>query len=153
MAEIERRRSSAPFPSLFSRGWPDLIWRDLGDWADLVPETFAAEPGMRVEEFVDDGTLVVKAEMPGIDPDKDVEITVHDNTIRIRATREQESETRDKDHYRSEFQYGQFTRVLPLPAGASEADVKAHYDDGILEIRVPIRTEKAEATKIPVARK
>lgn len=149
MAEIERRPAGRPaWP--FGRGWPESFFRELGDWFETLPETFPGENRLRVEEYVEDGTMVIKAEMPGIDPEEDVEITVHDNTLRIRASREQKTEERDKDHFRSEFQYGSFTRVLPLPAGASEQDVEANYRDGILEIHVPIRTEEAEARKIPV---
>lgn len=92
--------------------------------------------------------------MPGIDPDEDVEITLDEGTLCIRAERKESHEEKDEDKgsYRSEFRYGQFTRRLPLPARATKEDVKATYNDGILEIRVPINEETAEAKKIPVNR-
>jgi HSP20 family protein len=107
---------------------------------------------MRVEEFEEGDTLVVKAEMPGLDPDKDVEISVTDHTLRIRAERRQESKVEEKGRYRSEFRYGSFARSVPLPAGATDQDVKATYRDGILEVRVPLDRGEAEARKIPIER-
>jgi HSP20 family protein len=99
---------------------------------------------------MDGDTLVIRAELPGIDPDKDVEITIDDGMLHIHAERRQEEKVEEKDLYRSELRYGAFTRTLPLPAGAGEKDVDATYTAGILEIRVPVEQEKVEATKIPV---
>lgn len=128
---------------------PLLPWR-LFDWMG-VPEWFETTP-LKVEEFRDGDELVVRAEMPGIDPDKDVAIDVTDHMLRIKAERHQETKTEDKDGYRTEFQYGSFTRVLPMASGASGDDVKATYHDGILEIRVPVDQQKADARKIEVTR-
>ncbi|MCP4959220.1 MAG: Hsp20/alpha crystallin family protein [Actinomycetia bacterium] len=124
---------------------------DWPDWPDWWPEAFDSAR-LKIEEFQDDAELVVRAELPGIDPEKDVEITVADHTLRVRAERRKETKTEDKQGYRSEFSYGSYTRTLPLPAGATDTDVKASYNDGILEVRVPIDTEQAEATKIPISR-
>ena len=123
------------------RSFPDL-WRWMGEEGDL----------MRVEEFTEGDVAVVRAEMPGLDPEKDVEITVTDHQLRIRAERRQETKTEDAQGYRSEFRYGSFTRTVPLPAGATDKDVKATYTDGVLEVRVPVNAETAAAKKIPVER-
>lgn len=108
---------------------------------------------LRVEEFAEDKTLVVRAELPGIDPDKDVELSVRDNVLHIWAKREEKSEHKDKEGYRSEFRYGSFTRTVPLPAGTKAEEVRATYDDGILEIRVPV-AEPVEvgARKVPITK-
>lgn len=107
---------------------------------------------MRVEEFVDGDALVVRAELPGIDPDKDVELTVTEGMLHVRAEREEKSEHKTKQGYRSEFHYGAFERSLPLPAGTKEEDVSASYRDGILEIRVPMREEKTATTRVQITR-
>lgn len=144
--------------SLMRRTRPEGDWLDWPGWSRRlfdVPESLfgTAEEGMlRVEEFKENGDLVIRAEMPGINPESDVEITVSDNMLRIKAERRQESKTEDKQGYRSEFRYGSFTRALTLPAGATEEDVKATYNDGILEVRVPVSEEKAAAKKVPIAR-
>ena len=114
------------------------------------------DPGLsqvlpRVEEFVEDNEMVIRAELPGIDPDRDVEITISDNSLRVRAERREESRD-ESDGYRTEFRYGLFERIIPLPAGVNEEQVRASYKDGILEVRVPIDQERAEAKRIPVAR-
>lgn len=145
--------------SLVRRARPEGDWPDWPSWSRRLfdmPESLFGLPGegmLRVEEFKEEnGTLVVRAEMPGLDPEKDVEITVSDNMLRIKAERRQESKTEDKTGYRSEFRYGSFTRAIALPAGATEEDVKASYNDGILEVRVPVSEEKASAKKVPIAR-
>lgn len=130
-------------------GW---AWED---WADMFRRPWAGwrvgEHLMRVDEFVEDGTLVVRAELPGIDPDKDVEITLSDHTLTIEAERREE-ETKEGRHFvRSELRYGSFYRSFVVPEAVTEADVKASYRDGILEVRVP-RAEPKPATKVPVVK-
>jgi len=115
-------------------------------WSHLTDEL------PRVESFQDGETMVVRAEMPGLDPEKDVELTLTDGVLHIRAERRREETTEEKGSYRSEFHYGSFVRLVPVPAGATEEDVNATYHDGILEVRVPIGEEKAAARKIPVTR-
>jgi HSP20 family protein len=109
---------------------------------------------MKIEEFLDGDTCVIRAELPGIDPDRDVELSVDDGVLRLSATREEKEETRNADGYHSEFRYGHLRRSFHLPEGATEADVTATYKDGILEIRVPAprKVEHAESRKIPIAR-
>jgi HSP20 family protein len=131
--------------------WPDtLLGRRWFDW----PETWTSleESLPKVEEYEEEGMMVVRAEMPGIDPERDVEITVTDGMLRIKAERRQESKVEEKKGFRSEFQYGSFTRSVTLPAGVTEDDVTASYHDGILEVRLPVDRGKAEARKIPVSR-
>jgi len=95
---------------------------------------------------------VVRAEMPGINPDTDVEIDITDHALHIHAERRQESKTEENGRFRSEFHYGSFSRTVPLPAGVSKADIKATYTDGILQVRVPIDKHQPEASRIPVHR-
>ena len=105
-------------------------------------------PSMKVEQFQDGTTLVVRAEVPGIDPDKDVDVSVSDGMLHIRAEREEKSEHKSKNGYRSEFRYGSFSRSVALPAGAKEEDITATYKDGVLEVRAPApATATAEASK------
>ncbi len=138
MAIVRRDRFGFEFPER---------WRRLFD-ADF-------DTGwLRVEEFQDKDELVVRAEMPGIDPEKDVEVTVSSGMLHIRAHREEKSEEQDKAHYRSEFRYGEFVRDIAMPAGVKEDDVKATYADGILEVRVPWpEAEKPSTTRVPISKK
>jgi HSP20 family protein len=109
---------------------------------------------IRVDEFREGNTQVIRAELPGIDPEKDVEITVLDGMLRINAERRVEEKTQDNGYTRHEMRYGSFTRTLPLAEGATESDISASYKDGILEIRVPVTEQIAtsEPTKIAVSK-
>jgi len=140
MALVSRDKHVVEWPTF---AWPDR-WRRL---FDLEGE----EAWLRTEEFHDGDTLVVRAELPGIDPEKDVAVTVSDGVVRIQAHRDEKAEHKTKRGYRSEFRYGEFAREIVLPKGAAGDDVKATYSDGILEVRVPC-PEKTEAAphKIPV---
>lgn len=158
MADEEKAQASSAEVAVPERAEPDWFDR-LFEWPwprpRFMPALFRSLEGaemLRVEEFVEGGDVVVRAEMPGIDPDKDVEITVSDHVLRIRAERREEKKTEGKGSYRSEFRYGSFARSVTLPAGASEKDVKATYRDGILEVRIPIDTKQAEAKKIKIER-
>jgi HSP20 family protein len=124
---------------------------DLLDWLEspfTVPRPSAGQT-IRVEDYVTDDAYVVRAEIPGIDPDKDVEITITGNVLRIHAERHVDQ----KDAHRSEFRYGSFTRSLTLPEGVDPADVKADYGKGILEITVPLPEPKREVHRVQVAAK
>ena len=111
------------------------------------------EDVIRVDEYRDGDAQVIRAELPGIDPEKDVELTVSDGLLRISAQRRVEEDTQDKGYTRHELRYGSFSRTLPLPEGASESDIKATYKDGILEVRIPVaEPTPAQPTKIEINR-
>ena len=93
--------------------WPPVSWQR---WRRLF-EVEDGQEWLRVEEFHDGDTLVVRAELPDIDPDKDVEVTSSDGMVRIHAHREQKAEHKEKRGYRSEFRYGEFERTITLPRG------------------------------------
>ena len=97
---------------------------------------------MRLEDEMTDGRYEVRAEMPGIDPAKDVDITVRDGHLTIKAERGEKKEFEG----RSEFSYGSFIRTVALPAGADEDDIKATYDKGILIVSVGV-SKPASAEK------
>jgi HSP20 family protein len=130
------RRAGVDFPEPFRR----FLEGDLDSW-------------LRVMEYREAGTLVVRAEVPGIDPDKDVDITLAGNQLQISVRHEENTEHRDKEGYRSEFRYGTFARTVSLPAPVNQDDVRASYDDGILEVRIPLPEEpEAGGHKIHVSR-
>jgi len=101
---------------------------------------------LRVEDEMDDGRYEVRAEIPGVDPAKDIDITVHDGMLTIKAERSQAVES----HGRSEFSYGAFARSVPLPAGADVEDVHATYEKGILVVSVPVPNGAPQAKRIEV---
>ena len=99
-----------------------------------------------------DGELIVKAELPGIDPAQDMEITVDEDFLMIKGEKSAEKEVKDEDRYVHERRYGKFVRRIPVPEGVSADKVSANYKDGVLTVKVLLPEEKAkfEPTKIPV---
>ena len=104
-------RTEMVWPSWFSNG-------PLADWTGW--QMLTGEHGLKVEEITEDDHLLIRAELPGIDPERDVEITVADRMLTIRAERRHEERTEEGDGYRSEFNYGSFTRSMMLPMGATQ---------------------------------
>ena len=152
------RRAGWPLELVPSEDWFDRAFRDLF-LSFMGPETVLERTEglahvMRVEEYLEGDTCIIRAELPGIDPSKDVELSVTDGILHLKAHREERSEEERPDGYRSEFRYGSLERHIRLPEGASEEDVKATYKDGILEVRVPApkAEEPKPVKKIPVAR-
>jgi len=103
---------------------------------------------IRCEESVTDGSVVVRAELAGFDPDRDIDVTVRDGILRIAAERRDER----SEHSYSEFFYGKLVRTMTLPPGADEAAVTATYHDGILEVTVPVPPGRSEPRRVPVSR-
>lgn len=89
---------------------------------------------LRLEVETKEGVYEIRAELPGVDPTDDIEVTVRDGQLTIKAERTQTSEPNGH----SEFSYGSFMRTVSLPAGADEDDIHATYDRGILTVSVPL---------------
>lgn len=126
-------------------------WPRLTDWFDaLLPTEFGWRQRLphtiRVEEFTRDGSFIVRAEMPGIDPQKDVEITIANGMLTIRGHRH----VHEEEAHRSEFFYGEFVRTVSLPPGADDGDIQATYEHGILEVAVRMPAKQATARRIRV---
>jgi HSP20 family protein len=153
MPGLTKRESRGEAADTFSR-----FDQMFDEWARMMP--FRAIPFprwrelddlIRVEEFREDGTLVFRADLPGIDPDKDVELTVSDGMLHIQAERHEEEKRQDKGYVRRELRYGSLSRSLPLPQGVTGGDITAAYKNGVLEIRVP-EPKQEPAKKITIAR-
>jgi len=140
MPAVTKRVTPAPITELFDwieSGWPAV--------AELRREAMHVT---RIDDRLDDGRYVVRAELPGIDPDRDVEISVSDGVLTISGERRDEHVEKG----RSEFRYGSFVRQVTLPSGAKEEELTARYQDGILEVSVPIEASTPQSRKIPIAR-
>jgi HSP20 family protein len=122
------------------------LWTDMTEWfeQDVLPRAGV----IRLEDRVTDTEYTVRAELPGLDPEKDVQVTVAHGLLTVHAERKEETQTK----HRTEFRYGVFERAVRLPANADETAVKAAYRDGILEITVPLKPVEGAAKRIDITK-
>ena len=97
--------------------------------------------------FVRDEDLVIRVELPGINPATDLTVSVEDGHLVIRGERKQEDELKEESYYRLEATYGTFERFIPLPKGFEEGEIEATYEGGVLEVIVPAAAKALEAPK------
>jgi HSP20 family protein len=134
------------------RLWDWIDGPDFTRWFEGFRPMPAWEDRLRVEKELKDDALVIRAEVPGIDPEKDAEITVEGGRLHLRVERRRETTEEHEGRFRSEFRYGSLHRTLALPESVDADDVTATYEDGLLEIRVPMATTKAPSQKIPISK-
>jgi HSP20 family molecular chaperone IbpA len=103
-------------------------------------------PVVRIEEQREDDGYTVRAELPGVDVTKDVDIVAKDGYLRLIVNRVEDT----KDRARSEFRYGTFHRTLPLPRGTKEETISASYTNGILEITMKVGQPVHTSKHIPI---
>jgi HSP20 family protein len=122
---------------LFGRFFDDVP----GWWTDTGTAQFAETFTPRVNVSETEKEIQVTAELPGID-EKDVEVTLEDDTLRIKGEKKQEKEEKGKNYHRIEHSYGSFERVIPLPVEVLSDKVNASFKKGLLTVTMP-KSEKA----------
>jgi len=115
----------------------DEDWALGGSWAPAV------------DIYEQDGNIVLKAELPGIDP-KDVDVRVENNTLTLRGERKHDQEVKRENYHRVERTYGAFTRSFTLPNVVDTNNIKAEYRDGVLRMTLPKR-EEAKPKQISIS--
>jgi HSP20 family protein len=128
--------SLMPRPFVF----PEVVRLLEGGWP------FGDHHAARIEDYREDGRYVLRVELPGVDPEKDIRIQVQGVELSIAA--ERTVEKHDTTH--SEFSYGKFARTVRLPAGALPDEISATYEAGILEVTVPVKPEPDGVRQIEV---
>ncbi len=139
---LSRTDRAGRLPMVASR-FP-AFWRTPNDsfvWSPLI------------EMYQDKNKLTLRMEVPGINKD-DIKISVVGNDLIIKGERKSESCQDGRDYMHCEMSYGSFYRSVGLPSEVRKDQIKATYDDGILEISMPRTPEKKNNPKnIKVARK
>ena len=105
---------------------------------DSLTTTTFAPP---VDIYEDEHNITLKLEVPGID-EKDINVSVENSTLTVHGERKIEKEEKEENFRRVERQYGSFTRSFTLPSSVDSGQVSAHYDKGVLKIKL---AKKAEA--------
>ena len=97
-----------------------------------------------------DEALHLKLEVPGMSA-KDLDIQVMADRVAISGERKSETKSEENGRTRSEFRYGKFQRVIPLPARIQNTNVTAEYKDGILNLTLPkSEEEKNKVVKVNI---
>lgn len=100
-----------------------------------------------VDTFVKEGVYHIKAELPGVAKD-DVDVSIDGNVLTLRGERKLDKETKEEMYYLRETRYGSFTRRFDLPDGANIDGIHAAFDNGILEITMPIDKKAIGGRKV-----
>lgn len=159
-------RRGSYFPSLFSLGPRDFfnaspfeLMRRFTEEMDRTFENFGLSRGFgggemdlwtpAVEVFEREGNLIVRAELPGLNKE-DVKVEMNDEGLVIQGERKREHEEKREGFYRSERSYGKFYRLIPLPEDANAEQVRAQFNNGVLEVSVPVPERKTNRREIPI---
>ncbi|MBE9044942.1 Hsp20/alpha crystallin family protein [Pleurocapsales cyanobacterium LEGE 10410] len=126
------------FNRLFDDALTPAIWDDFGNFSKI--------PAAELTE--QDDALHLKLEVPGMEA-KDLDIQVMADRVAIAGERKSETKTEEDGRTRSEFRYGKFQRVIPLPVRIQNTNVTADYKDGILNLTLPkSEEEKNKVVKV-----
>jgi HSP20 family protein len=101
-----------------------------------------------VECFTREGQLVLKAELPGVDPAA-IEIAVAGDRLTMRGEKKEEKKVEDKDLFFKETCFGRFERTFTLPEGVKSDQVKASFMNGVLELTMPA-VASMTVSKVPI---
>ena len=150
LEEKEKEKNPAPSRALESvrRDFDELIDRFFGTRPRSMQRFQALLKEPAIESFVEGDKLMVRAEMPGIDP-KDVEVIVSGNMLTIRGKREERHEEKGRDFLQREISYDEMERSIMLPPGTTGEGIKASFKNGMLELAIPIPKELS-TKRVPV---
>ena len=101
-----------------------------------------------VDIYDNDDTIVIKAELPGMDK-KDIDIDIKDRVLTIKGERSHDNEVKEENYHRRERSFGTFHRSFRLPADTDADKIKADYKDGVLKIDIP-KPEKRKPKQITI---
>jgi HSP20 family protein len=124
----------------------DRMWEEFGRPASGGLAGLWSPP---IETFERDGRFVVRADLPGLSPD-DVRVDVQDDALVLEGERKSEFEAEEKGAWRSERTFGRFSRVIPLPDGAQADQAQAKFENGVLEVSVPVREDSSRRRRIEI---
>jgi HSP20 family protein len=124
-----------PFDEIMSmRESMDRLFEDFFSRRPRNAGPLVWQPAVEISET--DNDIVVKAELPGIDP-KNVEVNVTGDGLTIKGEAKTEQEEKKRNYYRRELRYGAFQRTVALPIEVKGEEAKATFRHGILEVKVP----------------
>ena len=155
---LSRREGQEPYGSLLGAS-PFALFRLLSDDMERLffgggthgQAPLGAFGGARFMPQVDieehEDKLVVRADLPGVQPD-DFRVDIEDDALVIQGERRDERDDTRRGIRRFERSYGAFRRVVPLPAGANVENADARFENGVLQIEIPVQQSKSRRLEI-----
>ncbi len=125
--------------------WGSLAGSDVADRS----QSFGGLQNLwapQIETIQRGDRLVVRADLPGVNKD-DVHVEVDNGVLTISGERRNERNEEREGFYRSERSYGQFFRAIPLPDGAKADECDAKFNDGVLEVSLPLPKQEERSAK------
>jgi HSP20 family protein len=132
------------------RDFDRLVRRAFGPSTLIESASGGPAPAMPMDTERRDGEVVLRFDIPGVAPEK-IEVTVDKGILSVSATRE-ESKTDGAEHVVRERYFGSVTRRVRLSDNLDAENIEASNDNGVLEIRIPVR-EEAQPRKITIGAK
>jgi HSP20 family protein len=127
----------------------DRLFAEQQTNSDLAESRVIRTPAAELRET--DDTIYLKIELPGIAA-KDMDIQVTESAVSVSCHRKNTTEIKEEGVTKSEFYYGEFQRVIPLPAKVQNTQVVADYQDGILHLNLPkVQAETQKVFKVNLA--
>ena len=134
------------------RRFADEMDRAFSNFGGLAPasgnEELAWMPAVEVRET--DNHLIVTAELPGL-TENDVQVEATQEGLVIQGERKRESSGDEGGIQRSERSYGRFWRLIPLPEAANVDQAKANFENGVLQVNIPIPESQQRRRQIPIS--
>jgi HSP20 family protein len=122
------------------------LFRDLNNDQDSPLTTAAFVPAVDIYE--DDKKVMLKLEVPGIE-EKDLDVSVENNTLTVKGERKFESEEKEENFHRIERRYGSFFRAFTLPSTVDTEHVQAKYNAGVLKLEL-LKKPEAQPRQIKI---
>lgn len=134
-------------PFALMRRFTEDMDRTFNGGSPTTMDNAVWRPTIEVKE--QSGKLLVTADLPGVKKE-DVKVHVANDILMLEGERKQEKEEKREGYYHSERSYGKFSRSIDLPEGAKTEQAAANFNNGVLEITIPVAEKKETRKEIPV---
>ena len=150
---LEKEQVLSPFEDMdhwmddfFHPGWMHPYRQRWPNWGDFGEVFKGRVP--KVDVIDRENEIIIHAELPGVNKD-DLDVTMTENTVSIRATTKQEKKEEKGEYFRREMSRGEFQRTIPLPVNVDAENAKASFKDGIMELKLPkVKKTKRKTIKV-----